>query len=406
MKRLIIAAVSLSFSLGGFGAVATAQDKGGDSVITDASGASVTSTAGLNPVASGEGSTIVYGDINTGGEGRTVIAPPTVIQNGGAPPPGIAPAPEPAPVAEAAPEEVIDTSGADAAVATGTDLDGDNYPDALEYDLGLDPNNIDTDGDGVADGDELNIYGSDPTVYDSDGDGVSDGSELFDSRTDPLVWDDFSTETTEIAAQQAAVVPRPTASIGSVELAQKTKEILTADDGNAAALGTGNASAAPGSVTKSGLSILSPDGTYNVSETSPPVISVGEAGDFAPAPVEVVAEPAPEAVAEPAPEAVPVDTTSAEAAIASDDADGDNYPDALEYDLGLDPANIDTDGDGVADGDELNIYGTDPTVYDGDGDGVSDGGELFDSRTDPLVWDDFSASTAESTAPVEATTEQ
>ena len=199
MKWLIVTAVSVSLSLGGFAAVATAQDKGTDNVITDASGASVTSTAGLNPVASGEGSTIVYGDINTGGEGRTVIAPPTVIQNGGAPAPDFAPAPEPAPVAEAAPEEVVDTSGADAAVAVESDLDADNYPDALEVDLGLDPNNIDTDADGVADGDELNIYGTDPTVYDADGDGVSDGAELFDTRTDPLVWDDFAAASAETA---------------------------------------------------------------------------------------------------------------------------------------------------------------------------------------------------------------
>jgi hypothetical protein len=70
-----------------------------------------------------------------------------------------------------------------------TDLDGDNYPDALEPELGLDPTNPDTDGDGVADGDEINIYGTDPLNSDSDGDGLSDGTELFDSRTDPLVWD-------------------------------------------------------------------------------------------------------------------------------------------------------------------------------------------------------------------------
>ena len=44
----------------------------------------------------------------------------------------------------------------------------------------------------MADGDELNIYGTDPTVFDSDGDGVSDGEELFGIFTDPLVWNDFS----------------------------------------------------------------------------------------------------------------------------------------------------------------------------------------------------------------------
>ena len=77
--------------------------------------------------------------------------------------------PAPAPVVEAAPEPVADTApvdtsepvAADTSVASESDLDGDNYPDELEWDLGLDPSNIDTDADGVADGDELNIYGTD-----------------------------------------------------------------------------------------------------------------------------------------------------------------------------------------------------------------------------------------------------
>ena len=120
----------------------------------------------------------------------------------------------PAPVEEAAPEPVADTApvetsepvSADTAVATTTDLDADNEPDALEADLGLDPSNADTDADGVADGDELNIYGTEPTLFDTDGDGASDGEELFGIMTDPLVWDDFTAaggdaaqETSEIA---------------------------------------------------------------------------------------------------------------------------------------------------------------------------------------------------------------
>lgn len=114
--------------------------------------------------------------------------------------PEAAPAPAPAPEAEAASEPVTDsavtetseTVVADTAVATATDRDADNYADALEWDLGLDPNDADTDDDGVADGDEPNIYGTSPTVFDTDGDGASDGEELFGIFTDPLVWDDFT----------------------------------------------------------------------------------------------------------------------------------------------------------------------------------------------------------------------
>jgi hypothetical protein len=80
----------------------------------------------------------------------------------------------------------------DRATATATDQDADNVSDELEPGLGLDPTNPDTDGDGVADGDEGNIYGTDPLNGDTDGDGVGDGEELFGIHTDPLVWDDVT----------------------------------------------------------------------------------------------------------------------------------------------------------------------------------------------------------------------
>ena len=119
--------------------------------------------------------------------------------------------PAPAPVTAAAPEPVADTAStetgapvvADIAVASAEDLDADNYLDALELEVGLDPGNPDTDGDGVADGDEVTIYLTDPFTWDTDGDGASDGEELFGTFTDPLVWDDFTaTSGSDVAAQQ------------------------------------------------------------------------------------------------------------------------------------------------------------------------------------------------------------
>ena len=62
---------------------------------------------------------------------------------------------------------------------------------------------------------------------------------------------------------------------------------ITATNGDAAALGpTGDASAAPGSVTGgSGTALLGPDGTYSVTEISPSDVTVGDSGALAPAPV-------------------------------------------------------------------------------------------------------------------------
>src|SRR5215212_203828 len=94
---------------------------------------------------------------------------------------------------------------------------------------------------------------------------------------------------------------------------------ITAANGDAAALGpTGDAEAAPGTVTGgSGTALLGPDGTYSVTDAPPSNVSVGDSGALASEPVY---EPAPEAAVE------TVETSE--------------------------PVAADTDGDGVADSDE------------------------------------------------------
>jgi hypothetical protein len=169
----------------------------------------------------------------------------------------------------------------------------------LAGELALDATSADTDGDGVADADELNLYRTNPTLADTDGDSVVDGEELFGTHTDPLLWDDVDPAT----------------------------------------------------------SLLGPDSTNPVTAGAPAdVTDASDPGMLAP-------------------------TVATET-----DLDADNYADALEGDLGLDPRNPDTDGDGVADGDEITIYRTEPTLPDTDGDGFSDGDELFAAGTDPLTW--------------------
>jgi hypothetical protein len=158
----------------------------------------------------------------------------------------------------------------------------------LEEGLTVEPTIVDSDGDHVADADELTLYGTDPTLADTDADGLSDGEELFGSQTNPLLWEEFSgAKVSENAADTGMLAPK----VADTSLGTET------------------------------------------------------------------------------------------------DLDADNYPDAAELEMGLDPGNPDTDGDAVADGDELNIYGTDPTLFDTDGDGLSDGEELFATATDPLIAD-------------------
>lgn len=73
------------------------------------------------------------------------------------------------------------------AVATSAiDADVDRLEDAIEFELGTDPYDIDTDDDGLTDGDEYYLFATGTRNPDSDGDGILDGDEIA-VGTDPNV---------------------------------------------------------------------------------------------------------------------------------------------------------------------------------------------------------------------------
>ena len=75
----------------------------------------------------------------------------------------------------------------DAAVAPGRvsqrvqdeDMDNDGILDGEEEKLGLSSQDFDTDGDGIPDKMEIDIFKTDPTKADTDGDGFADGFEII-----------------------------------------------------------------------------------------------------------------------------------------------------------------------------------------------------------------------------------
>lgn len=77
-------------------------------------------------------------------------------------------------------------SGDDGADA---DIDGDGLANIQEQRRGTDPWNPDTDGDGLSDGQEVNVHGTSPTVADTDGDGLNDGEEVNVYGTSPTNTD-------------------------------------------------------------------------------------------------------------------------------------------------------------------------------------------------------------------------
>lgn len=75
------------------------------------------------------------------------------------------------------------------APALAADSDGDSLPDEEERDTyQTDPNDPDTDNDGLSDGREVEL-GTDPTSPDTDEDGLTDYEEVREYNTDPTAVD-------------------------------------------------------------------------------------------------------------------------------------------------------------------------------------------------------------------------
>ena len=72
---------------------------------------------------------------------------------------------------------------------------------------------------------------------------------------------------------------------------------------------------------------------------------------------------------------------------AADDVDGDGLGNREEFERGTGFDTRDTDGDGLADGPELNTHETDPTSTDTDDDGLADGVEVDNQQTNPTETD-------------------
>ncbi|MFO7870959.1 MAG: hypothetical protein R6V03_05950, partial [Kiritimatiellia bacterium] len=72
----------------------------------------------------------------------------------------------------------------DVSPAAEGDEDGDGLCNLEEFEAGTDPNNPDSDNDGLSDGEEIHTYGTDPLSRDTDEDGAGDLEEV-NAGTDP-----------------------------------------------------------------------------------------------------------------------------------------------------------------------------------------------------------------------------
>ncbi|ATB48542.1 Ig-like domain-containing protein [Corallococcus macrosporus] len=215
------------------------------------------------------------------------------------------------------------------------DADNDGLTDAEEIALGTDPNDPDTDGDGLPDGIEVHVAGTDPLDDDSDDDGLLDGNE--DANHDGVV-DAGETD------------PNNRDTDGDL-LSDGLERGLTEPQGTGTDLTLFVADADPTTVTDP----LNPD--TDGGSVRDGIEDANHNGR--------------------------VDPDETDPLLAADDVDSDldGIDDATELELGLDPRNADSDSDGVPDG----IDGIDDTDDDGlidaldpdsDNDGILDGTEL------------------------------
>ena len=213
------------------------------------------------------------------------------------------------------------------------DSDNDMLDDLEEITPGDDgyitnPNDGDTDNDGLGEYLEVNIYNTNPTLDDTDGDGLLDGEEVYTYGTIPTNTDsdeDTLSDYEEVFSGSDGYITNPR---------DPDSDNDGLNDGYEMSIGTN-----PTSSDSDGDGM--PDGWEDQYPGLNPTVDD-----------------------------------------ASNDCDDDDLLNSEEHTWGTDPTNSDTDGDGVSDGDEVHIYSTDPNDRDSDNDGLTDK-EKVDYGTDP-----------------------
>ena len=214
------------------------------------------------------------------------------------------------------------------------DYDGDLIANWSEESLGSDPYNIDSDGDGLSDYEEVYHFHSNPLSRDSDNDGLSDYEEVTVFRT--------------------AVMARDTDGDGLLDFEEiyrhGTNPLLADTDGEGLSdkeeleIGTNPAH------IDSDLDGLTDADEVRIYRTKPLKADTDDDGVF-------------------------------------------DYNEVMTY--GTNPLTDDTDGDGLSDYEELAFHRTSPVLADTDKDGLRDDHEIVVTRTNPLdrdtdgdgIWD-------------------
>ena len=231
------------------------------------------------------------------------------------------------------------------------DSDNDGLDDYQENNItGTDPLDSDSDNDGLDDGDELSEHGTDPLDSDSDNDGLNDGQEVINYGTDP---NDPDSDDDGLNDGQEVLVHNTNPN-------DPDSDDDGLNDGGEIAAGSDPLDEdSDDEGLLDGAEVLQ----YLTDPTKPDTDGDGlddreEIEDYGTNPN-------------------------------NQDSDNDDLDDYAElFDYGTNPLDSDSDDDGLKDGEEINEYETEPLDYDTDDGGVGDGVEVLDHETDPLDGDD------------------
>ncbi len=298
------------------------------------------------------------------------------------------------------------------------DMDGDGLPDDLEATvLGTSWTLADTDGDTIDDGKELNktnTYVTDPTLYDTDGGGVDDGTEIKTNRTNPLDGTDDvaasgSGESTlnfyiDSINASASTIGDFTASVCTENLSSYTGDMDPNTGTVSPRLDIEVTDPTNSALPELGFSFDAAEGCQDL-DFSFSSSDFATSGDY----IFTLTADYYEAYTE----SDETDNTLTEtitfegtATVTDDDTDDDGLTDVEEASLGTDPNVQDSDEDGLSDGYEVYretpvltldftikksqyAYKEEPTLpyeIDTDFDGLTDGEEYYE-KTNPLEID-------------------
>ncbi len=249
------------------------------------------------------------------------------------------------------------------------DYDNDGLTNTQEKDLGTDPRNPDTDGDGLLDGEEVKVYYTDPLKQDTDGDNLTDFDEVMEYMTSPIKADtdaDGLKDGGEIA-RKTDPLNSDTDSDGLLDGDEVTKyntDPLIADtdeDGLTDGEEVKKYNTNPLKTDSDGDGLSDGD-EVNIHKTNPALFDTDsdELND-----------------------GIEINQYKTNPLVADTDQDGLLDGDEVN-EHGTDPLNPDTDGDSLSDGDEVRKFKTNPLMADTDKDGLSDGDEINIHKTEPL----------------------